>query len=126
MHPLLLKLNVKSDPLLIVGASDALIKELRTSGVTIHTAPINDRYTFILVFGFMREALDQLANLYITMLAHDGVFWLAYPKKTSKTFESDCNRNALINILPDYRSVRMISIDDDFSAIRYRLKELVK
>jgi hypothetical protein len=130
MNKLLLKMNLKDDtqPLLFVGATDGFVDSLKAEGLTIHTAPIENSYQFMCIYGYTQAECEQLSHIYVSMLKEDGLFWMAYPKKSSKKYDTDCSRNTLFKLLDDvsFRPVRQISIDDDLSAIRYRHQKYVK
>jgi hypothetical protein len=71
----------------------------------------------------------QLAELLPTALAacqYDGLLWVSYPKKSSKV-ESDLSRDALWELPGEtgLRPVTQVSIDDTWSALRYRPGERV-
>ena len=58
----------------------------------------------------------------------DAIVWLAYPKGTSKRYQCEFNRDngwAAIEAA-GFESVRMVAIDDDWSALRFRRSEFVK
>jgi hypothetical protein len=61
-------------------------------------------------------------------LAVDGILWFCYPKKTSKKYSSDIDRDhgwKELNDL-DFFGIRLVAIDDDWSAIRFRNKKYIK
>ena len=71
----------------------------------------------------------QLAKLLPTALAackYDGLLWISYPKKSSKV-ESDLSRDALWELPGEtgLRPVTQVSIDQTWSALRYRPGERV-
>ena len=96
----------------------------------VHTEAINpDGYDFVQVFGTSNEELQALAKSAENSVKPDGLFWLCYPKKTSKTYKgSDCSRDTVMYLLADegYEPVRQIAIDDDWSALRFRKPEKIK
>jgi hypothetical protein len=59
---------------------------------------------------------------------NDAVLWIAYPKGTSKKYRCEFNRDSGWTLLAaaGFEGVRMIAIDDDWSAIRFRRAEFVK
>jgi len=54
--------------------------------------------------------------------------WFAYPKGTSKRFRCEFNRDSGWHVLRSagFDSVRMVAIDEDWSALRFRRRELIK
>lgn len=86
-------------------------------------------YDFVQVFGTSNEELQRLAKIAASSVTDNGLLWLCYPKKSSKTYKnSDCSRESITGILADegYEPVRQIAIDEDWSALRYRKVELIK
>ena len=61
-------------------------------------------------------------------LMADGVLWFCYPKKTSKKYHSDIDRDHGWKILNDsgLNGIRMVAIDKDWSALRFRNKKYIK
>lgn len=60
--------------------------------------------------------------------APDAIVWFAYPKKTSRKYKSDIDRDHGWQALGDlgFEGVRMVAIDEDWSAVRFRRAELIK
>jgi hypothetical protein len=54
--------------------------------------------------------------------AGDAVLWFAYPKGTSKRHASEINRDTGWDSLKsaDFETVRLVAIDQDWSALRFR------
>jgi len=73
------------------------------------------------VFVHNLEELKALAPVALSALIHDGIFWVMYPKKSSK-IKSDLNRDKGWEIITDtgMRPVMMVSIDETWSALRFR------
>jgi hypothetical protein len=58
----------------------------------------------------------------------DGILWICYPKKTSKKFTSEIDRDhgwKSMNEL-DFYGVRLLAIDENWSAMRFRNKKYIK
>ncbi|RDI45448.1 hypothetical protein [Falsibacillus pallidus] len=65
----------------------------------------------------------------LPLLKEDGVFWITYPKKTSKKVETDLNRDILAEKMMQetiFRPVSNAAVDAAWSALRFREKEKVK
>ena len=89
---------------------------------------INGPHDVIMVFSTeMDEAVDLISRS-IPTLEEDQLFWFCYPKKSSKRYSSSIDRDKTWELADrfDYRPVRQISLDDDWSAIRFRKSEYVK
>jgi len=83
---------------------------------------------FVIVFATQRTELENLTQQVAPKLKGDAIFWLAYPKGTSKKYNCDFNRDTSWGLLNPYNMmpVRQISIDEDWSAIRFRKTEYIK
>ena len=65
----------------------------------------------------------------ITVAAEgDAILWICYPKKSSKKYKCDFNRDSGWTVLgaAGYEPVRMVAIDEDWSALRFRKAENIK
>jgi hypothetical protein len=60
--------------------------------------------------------------------AGDVILWFAYPKGTSKKYKCDFNRDTGWAALgaAGFEPVRMVAIDDDWSALRFRRVEYIQ
>jgi hypothetical protein len=76
---------------------------------------------FVLLYIKDSAELNQHFELAHQSVIFDGLFWIAYPKGSSK-IKTDVNRDILWKILKSkgIRPVAMISIDDTWSAMRFR------
>jgi hypothetical protein len=56
------------------------------------------------------------------------VIWFAYPKGSSKKYKSEINRDSGWKVLGEagFEPVRMVAIDEDWSAVRFRRVEFIK
>ena len=72
--------------------------------------------------------IEQFISTIYQKLKGDAVIWLCYPKMTSKNYKCDFNRDSGWTSLGKYNlePVRQVSIDDDFSALRFRKVEFIK
>ncbi|PYI54608.1 hypothetical protein [Paenibacillus flagellatus] len=85
-------------------------------------------YDFLLVFVSSAKETEEWLPRVIPAIKEDAVFWLAYPKSSSKR-KTDINRDILWKIVEestDYRLVSNVAIDETWSALRLRLKDKVK
>lgn len=87
-----------------------------------------DKVVFAIGFASRREEVNQLATSIVPKLSGDAVFWICYPKGTSKKYKCDFNRDTGWAILGTYNmeTVRQIAIDGDWSALRFRKREFIK
>jgi hypothetical protein len=60
-------------------------------------------------------------------LEDDGIFWVAYPKKSSKKYQATITRDQGWQALGElgFEGVRMVAIDEDWSALRLRKAEKI-
>ena len=83
---------------------------------------------FALVFVTTQAGIDAVARPLAKAAAGDAVIWFAYPKGTSKNYTSTIDRDHGWNALGDagFETVRMIAIDEDWTAKRLRRAEYIK
>jgi hypothetical protein len=132
MEDLLTKLNYKGQQrIAIINAgedfSDFLEKEFK--GVQIDKE-IDQRfpYEFMIIFVRFVSEIELLALKALHNLTSDGILWFAYPKKTSKKFSSDIDRDHGWELLIDhgFDKVRLVALDNDWSALRFRNIRFIK
>lgn len=77
---------------------------------------------FVLCFVLNQNELTSIATQVIPQLEEDALFWIAYPKKSSKQYKTDLSREHGWELLGSYgyEFVTLISLNDDFSIIRLR------
>jgi len=126
MKKLLEKLNYKGNERIAVlnaeeNFTDSLSSEF--NGVTIDR-DIDPRfpYQFILIFVRSLAEIETFTSVALHNLLCDGILWFCYPKKSSKKFRSDIDRDHGWKILNDagFHGVRLVAIDDDWSALRLK------
>jgi hypothetical protein len=132
MKELLNKLNYKGQlRIAVLNAEEsfymAVAKELK--GV-ITDDDIDQRcpYEFMILFVKTAADVNQLAPVALHNLTADGILWFCYPKKTSKKYKSDLERDKGWKALNDagFHGIRMVSVDDDWSAMRFRNIRFIK
>ena len=86
------------------------------------------RLTFSLAFVMTQEQVNALAPAIARKAEGDAVIWFAYPKGTSKKYRSQINRDNGWNALglEGFEPVRMVAIDEDWSAVRFRRARFIK
>ena len=132
MQGLLTKFNYKGHRrIAVINAEEkffrAVTKELKD---VITDNDIDQRcpYEFMMLFVKSVADVEQLAPVALHNLTADGILWFCYPKKTSKKFSSDLERDRGWKALNDagFFGIRMVSIDDDWSAMRFRNIRFIK
>lgn len=84
--------------------------------------------TFTLAFVTTQEQVNALAPALARKVEGDAIVWFAYPKKTSKKYKSQIDRDHGWNVLGQegFEPVRMVAIDEDWSAVRFRRAGFIK
>jgi hypothetical protein len=125
------KLNLKDHKQIVVlGSPRSFESELAPlKGVEI----IRDlkkakEVTFALAFVTTQKQIDALAPAIARKAGGDAIVWFAYPKGTSKKYKSQIDRDSGWNMLGNegFEPVRMVAIDEDWSAKRFRRSGFIK
>ena len=84
--------------------------------------------SFSLAFVMTQDRVDSLAPAIARKAEGDAVVWFAYPKGSSKKYKSQIDRDHGWNVLgrEGFEPVRMVAIDEDWSAIRFRRAAFIK
>ncbi|UUZ91269.1 hypothetical protein LJK87_37130 [Paenibacillus sp. P25] len=130
MNESLKKMNYKNqERLLVLNAPEEFQPHLVAFAeiAEIHTEPqVGGPYSFVLTFTRNADEVGKLAPEAAKHIAPGGLFWFAYPKKTSKLYKNtDISRDHGWEPVTElgYEGVRLIAVDDDWSAMRYREKK---
>jgi hypothetical protein len=122
------KLNLKDRKTLVaLNSPKSFEPELRgLKGVKI-ARDLQDisQVEFAIVFVTERQEIERTARELIKKAVADVILWFAYPKGTSKTIKSEVSRDKGWNSLlaAGFDTVRLVAIDADWSALRFRRKE---
>jgi hypothetical protein len=132
MKTLLEKLNYKGQKRIsVINAEDnfmsSISPELRD---VIIDEKIDPRYPyeFIIIFVKSISEIEAIAPLTIHNLMADGILWFCYPRKSSKKYSSDIDRDHGWKILNDSGlfGIRLVTIDENWSAFRFRNIKYIK
>ena len=132
MKNLLVKLNYKGHQRIsIINAEEAFLNSISAElKDVIIDKKIDPRYPyeFIIIFVKSISEIELIAPITIHNLKADGVLWFCYPKKSSKRFSSDIDRDHGWKVLNDsgLYGIRTVAIDEDWSALRFRNKKFIK
>jgi hypothetical protein len=132
MDPIFSKLNYKEGAAVYAIHPPEVFRDLLNTLPenidVLNDIPVDKPIDFIIVFVTQRAQLDLLAQKITPRLPGDAIFWLAYPKGTSKKYTCDFNRDTSWDIMAPYKMlpVRQISIDEDWSALRFRKEEFIQ
>lgn len=128
MNDILKKLGLKDQNIiLVINAPEGYNEILKDADAAIHRE-IEGKYKFIQIFVKSLEEAKKLAESAVSALDGDGHLWLCYPKGTSKKYKTDINRTKAWDLLGylDFEPVTQVSIDEDWSALRYRNVNYIK
>jgi hypothetical protein len=132
MNAIFKKLNFNSQSEIIVLNSPESFK-VELDDISISTKVI-ERLTgvklisFILIFVTKKIEIDSILPKIKELFEDDVILWFAYPKGTSKRYECDFNRDTGWDVLWEcgFEGVRMVAIDENWSALRFRKVEYIK
>jgi len=126
MNAILKKLMFKGQsPVLLVNAPVEFKPIAAEFGVPVNEKPVAT-YSFALGFVKSLAEADALARSMRRVLDEKAVFWMAYPKGTSKKYRGvDINRDTGGARVGEhgFEGVAMVAIDDDWSALRFKRTE---
>jgi hypothetical protein len=124
------KLNLRhQSEIFVSGAPASFEPELkRLSRVSVIRDPTKAQsIEFAILFVTKRAEVESAAKLFARKGDGDVVLWFAYPKRTSKRYISEVDRDTGWDALnaAGFETVRLVAIDDDWSALRFRRKSYV-
>lgn len=132
MNTLLEKLNYKgNDRIAVLNAEEFFISSISSglNDVKIDRE-IDPRfpYHFILIFVQNLSEVETYTPLALHNLLCDGVLWFCYPKKSSRKYNSNIDRDHGWKTLNDagFYGIRLVAIDADWSALRFRNIKFIK
>jgi hypothetical protein len=132
MTPLFKKLNFKNHRHIIALNSpesfETELKAMTPFTATAHAVGKEKGLEFVMVFATKQTEVDKAAASVCPKMAADGVLWFCYPKGSSKKYKCDFNRDTGWIKLGEqgYEPVRMVAVDEDWSALRFRRVENIK
>jgi hypothetical protein len=131
MSPLFKKLNLAGQPsILVLNAPAGFEPELAAlDGVQIvRDLEAAGELSFALAFVTTQAQVDTLAQAIAAKAPGDALLWFAYPKRSSKRYRCEFNRDTGWAVLGDlgFEGVRQVAIDTDWSALRFRRVEYIK
>ena len=129
--PLFKKLNLGAHrEIAVFNAPESFEQEIkRLKGVKIVRDPGKPAAVkFALAFAITQAQLDRASKILAAASEGDAVIWFAYPKGTSKRYTCEFNRDSGWSVIraAGFESVRMVAIDEDWSALRFRREEYMK
>ncbi|MDP4085916.1 MAG: hypothetical protein Q8934_15015 [Bacillota bacterium] len=119
---LLKKLKFKTGPAIVINPPEGYQIGIENNEMN------NEKLNFIQLFVNNRqELIEKLANV-IPTINEDAVFWITYPKQSSKV-PTDLNRDIVAETVQtetEYRVVSNVAVDEKWSALRIRRQDKVK
>ena len=117
------KLGIKPGyRILILGAPPAFVEALAPlpENVIVSEQP-GGLYDFVLAFFQSRAEVEQHGAQALSAVKPSGLLWLCYPKQSSR-LKSDVHRDTGWEAIHEagWQGVSLISIDDTWSAMRFR------
>lgn len=132
MTPLFKKLNFKLQKNIVVinspNSFDIELEEMsRITTIEKKLTKVIET-EFVICFVTTQNEIEYFIEKIYSKLKGDAIIWLCYPKMTSRNYKCDFNRDTGWTSLGKYNlePVRQVSIDNDFSALRFRKVEFIK
>ncbi len=132
MESLLRKLNYKgtSDVLVLNTPSELahMIESFSSEAKCIQDINQILHIEFAIIFALDQKDINETLPKIKDKLKGDCIVWFCYPKKSSKKYKCNIDRDHGWEILGTYgfEPVRQIAINEDFSALRFRKVEFIK
>jgi len=125
------KMNLKDQSeIFVLNAPDSFEAELsRLRDVKVRRSLSGASHvSFALAFVTRKDEVDSLAKSIAKLAEGDAIVWFAYPKGTSKRYTCEINRDTGWSALgaAGFEGVRMVAIDEDWTASRFRRVEFIK
>jgi hypothetical protein len=129
MSALFKKLNLGTrDTIHVLNSPKSFEPELAAlDGVTVKRT-VSGASTFAMAFVITQAELDAASRKLAAACTGDAVLWMVYPKGTSKKYQCEFNRDSGWPLLgaAGFEPVRMVAIDEDWSALRFRRVEHIE
>jgi hypothetical protein len=122
------KLQLRSSQQLgVLNVPEGYLAKLKAdlAGIPV-SSPAKGKSDAVLAFVNNLAEAQKLFPRAISAVKSDGLLWIAYPKGGSK-MKTDVNRDRLWEAVSKtgWRPVRLVAIDDVWSAMRFRPADLV-
>jgi len=125
------KLHLKAQGTIVVlNAPSSFETELATlDGVKVmRDAKRATSIEFAIAVATTQNQLDLASTVLTEHAIGEAMVWIAYPKGTSKRYSCEFNRDSGWTVLRNagFDTVRMVAIDNDWSALRFGRIEFIK
>lgn len=129
MPPLFKKLNLGTHSVIhVLDAPPSFEPELAAlEGVEVRRTLAGEA-SFVMAFAVTQAQLDAASRAAARAATGDAVIWIAYPKKTSRRYRCEFDRDSGWTVIgaAGFEPVRQVAIDEDWSALRFRKVEFIK
>ena len=129
MSPLFKKLNLGTHTVIhVLNAPNSFEPELAGLKPVTVKRSVSGPSSFAMAFVITQAQLDAASRKLTAACSGDAVLWMVYPKGTSKKYRCEFNRDSGWPLLgaAGFEPVRMVAIDADWSALRFRRAEHIK
>jgi hypothetical protein len=132
MDAVLKKLNYKGQQQIFVlnapPSFDTSLNALADTTTIHRTIRETDEVEFAIGFATRQQEVNEMAQAIAPKLKGDAIFWICYPKGTSRKYTCEFNRDTGWAILGNYHleGVRQVAIDEDWTALRFRKVEFIR
>jgi len=129
MTPLFKKLNLSNQQTIhVLNAPESFEKEIAALSDVAVKRSLSGNTAFALAFVVKQKDLDAISTKLAKAAKGDAILWMVYPKASSKKYKCEFTRDSGWQVLRDagFDSVRMVAIDEDWSALRFRKNEFIK
>lgn len=132
MTPLFKKLNFKNqEAILVLNAPVSFVSEKEAmANETVFYDNENEMTTidFVMVFVTQLQEIETAITYLFPKINGDAIVWFCYPKGSSKKYKCEFNRDNGWAVLGNfgYEPVRMVAVDEDWSALRFRKTTYIK
>ena len=132
MDPVFKKMNFKDETKILVLNHPPSFQE-NIDGMTGYTSFVHQpskikKIEFVIAFVTEQKQIDSIVKKIAHKFDGDAKIWFSYPKKSSKNYTCNFNRDTGWQIMGEYdlEGVRQVAIDADWSAIRFRKLDYIK
>jgi hypothetical protein len=129
MSPLFKKLNLGTHTVIhVLNAPKSFAPELALLKSVSVERSISGAVSFALAFVMTQAERDAASRKLAAASVGDAILWMVYPKGASRKYRCEFNRDSGWTALAaaGFEPVRMVAVDEDWSALRFRRVEHIK
>lgn len=126
MKTIIQKIGLKEqEHVLVIDAPKEFLEQISSFA---YDDSANKIYEFIISFAYSLQEAQVLAKALIDHYEPGGHLWMCYPKTASKNIKSDIKRGNITPLYAEYgyEPVTQVSVNDDWSAMRFRHVSQIK